>query len=508
MIQNRFIVFSALAILTVHSFFYPKTVQSANLLMGKDTIQSSRLSFAGRVKSPTSSGSSSVYIYSSGVDGFYSISTAGLQVGDFLNIGSGIYTVATIVSDTQFTVTSPLVAGDADDTDAIYFKSKPQHIVTFNTVTALPNGFFRVLLLSAPTNQNDGLPDSSGFDFNTLVAVSASSSTGYTFGGNSAFVSGTAGCVNPTNYHCFQFPYSGAGGAGVPITLIVGNTSGINTPIAPAPSVNHNEGQADTYRVVIQHFAAGSNPDTDAPVDKINAQVAVIETVRVSATVGTAVTATPPPGFGGILTPTVFIPSLPIPRIPLPRIPITFDFGFFLRLILIFGLLLHLAMATYGLATPYRFIPRLLLILAVPFLRKQKYQTVPFAFIEFYIPEKLGHAWQTVVSDIRGFYTLKSPLPTNLFVELSAFGRKWNGSLFKGSTIPTVCLFPIPVELNERKRFQKFIFDTRIFPLIVAVLTSLAALFIQPAYDILVYCFLSFLYFFSEYLYPRLQKDI
>ncbi len=196
--KNRFIVFSALTILAVHSFFYPKPVESANLIMAKDTIQSSRLSFAGRVKSPTAAGGSSVHIYTSGVAGFYSISTAALQVGDVLNIGLGTYTVATIVSDTQFTVTSPLATGDADDTDPIYFKSKPQHVVTFNTVTALPNGFFRVLLLSAPTNQNDSLPDSSGFDFNSLVSISASSSAGYTFGGNTTFVSGIPGCVNPT----------------------------------------------------------------------------------------------------------------------------------------------------------------------------------------------------------------------------------------------------------------------------------------------------------------------
>lgn len=508
MTQHRFIVIFTLTAIAIHTFFYPQQVQSANLLTGKDTIQSSRLSFAGRVKPPTATGGTTVSIYTSGVAGFYSISTAGLQAGDTINIGSGTYTIGAILNDSQFTVTSPLSAGDADDMDPIYFKSKPQHIITFNTVTAIPNGLFRVLLLSAPTNQNDGLPDSSGFDFNKLVAVSASSSAGYTFGISSGLVSGTPGCVNPTNYHCFRFPYSGPGGAGVPITLVVGDSNGTNTPIAPAPSVNHNEGQADTYRVIVQHFASGANPDIDAPVDKINAQVAVIETVRVSATVGTPVTATPPPGFGAIAIPTTIIPTLPRPSLPLPRIPITFDFGFFIRLILIFGLILHLTMAAYGLGTPLRFIPKLLLILAFPFLRKQKFQTVPFAFIEFYIPEKLGHAWQTVISDIRGFYSLRSPLPSNLYVELSAFGRKWNGALFKGTTIPNICLFPIPVDLSDSKRLQKFIYDARVFPLIVAVLTSLAAFFISPAYDILAYCFLSFLYFFSEYLYPRFQKDL
>ncbi len=272
------------------SFLFPSLSQSANLSTAKNTIQSSRLSFAGRVKSPTVAGSSHVWIYTAGAAGFYSVSTAGLKVGDSLTIGTGTYTIASIIDEDEFTTTAVLSAGDADDTDVIYFKSKPRHVITFSTATAIANGFFRVLLPAATSGFNDTVPDSTGFDFNTAVDVTATDATGYTFSGNAATVSGTGACTAPANYHCFEYHYSGSGGVGTAITLYIGNTNGANTPVAPAPSSSHTEATADTYTVVVQNFTNAADPATATAIDASSLKVGVIESVRVTATVDPSIT--------------------------------------------------------------------------------------------------------------------------------------------------------------------------------------------------------------------------
>ncbi len=289
--NNRVLVAIALFVLISSSFLYPSTIQSANLTTVKDTIQSSRLSFAGRVKSPTAAGSSHVWIYTASTTGFYSISTAGLKVGDSLVIGgTNSYTIASIIDADEFTTTTVLAAGDADDTDSIYFKSRPQHVVTFNTDSAIADGFFRVLIPAATSNQNDSLPDSSGFDFGGTVDITPTNATGYTFSNNAATVSGGTGCTSPANYHCMEFHYSGAGGVGTAITLTIGATTGVNTPLAPAPSSAHTQATADSYQIIVQNFSAGANPATATATDATTAQIGLIESVRVTATVDPSIT--------------------------------------------------------------------------------------------------------------------------------------------------------------------------------------------------------------------------
>ncbi len=281
-------IFVALAIVVATAFFaYPHKADSANLTIVKDTLQTSRLSFAGRVIAPTTAGSSQVFIDPSGTSEFYSVSTAGLKVGDSLVIGgTNSYTIASIVSDVQFNITTSLAAGDADPADSIYLKIKPQHVVTFNTTSAIANGFFRVLIKAAATNQNNNIPDATGFDFGGgTVDLTASPSAGYTFSNNAATVSGTGACTSPSGFHCFEFHYSGAGAVGTPISLTIGNTSGTNTPIAPAPASTHTEATADTYTIYVQNFDSGDDPSAVTPIDQTPGKVGLIESVRVTATV-------------------------------------------------------------------------------------------------------------------------------------------------------------------------------------------------------------------------------
>lgn len=292
--MKRFVAFGTLALtLTITLLTPPSTIDSANLTSVKDTLQSSRLSVHARVDSTgTAVGSSNVKIYTStgadsAGDNAYTISTAPLRAQDSITIGSNTYTIVDIVDADEFTITPVLISGDADDTDPIYLNAAPQHTLTFDTTTAVADGFFQVLLPadSDATTFNDGLADDSGFDFNTSVDVVASDVGAYDFVTGVATVSGGTGCTAPSNYHCFEVHYSGAGSIGETITITLGNTSGTNTPIAPATGSSHSEGTADTYSYIVKNFAAGANPSSDTAIDQTAGKLAVIESVRVTATV-------------------------------------------------------------------------------------------------------------------------------------------------------------------------------------------------------------------------------
>ncbi len=222
-------------------------------------------------------------------------------------------------------------------------------------------------------------------------------------------------------------------------------------------------------------------------------------------------TVTAPPNLLNLITPGDYIPGPPPAPTPPPvratAAPrITQDVFFnFLIILMLFGLPLHLLMTVIGTSTPVQFIPKFLWILAYPFFRKRKYQTVPFCFIDFFISDKLDHPWQSVVSDIKGFYNLKSPIPSELFISLKAFRRTWDDNLFRGSIIPITCLSPLVLrDQDDRKKLQKTIYDVRIIPLIIAIITSTSALIISPSYFVLTYLYLSLQYLFSEYVYLKI----
>lgn len=260
--------------------------ESANLTVVKDTLQSSRLSVNARVDSSgTVTGTSRVKIQTSASAPANTITTNPLRAGDALTIGTGSYTIVDIFDADEFDVTPVLLAGDTDNNDVIYLKTKPTHTVTFTTASAVANGFFQILIPADATTPNDGNPDDQGFDFNTSVTVAAPSDVGatYDFVAGVATASGATGCTAPANYHCFEFHYSGVGAIGQALSLTIG--SGANTPIAPATGTAHTEATADTYTFIVKNFASSANPNTATPYDATTGKIALVESVRVTATV-------------------------------------------------------------------------------------------------------------------------------------------------------------------------------------------------------------------------------
>lgn len=271
----------------------PTHLESANLSSAKDTLQTSRLSVNARVDATgTTVGGSIVKLKTVASAPANTISTAALRAGDSVTIGNNDYTVVDIIDADEFSVeytanpTLGIQAGDADDDDPIYLKIKPRHVITFDTASAVPDGFFQVLLPADATTPNDGNPDDEGYDFGGgTVDVVAADIGAYDFVTGVATVAGATGCTAPANYHCFAVHYSGTGSIGQTITITIGNTNGTNTPIAPSTGTSHTEGTADTYPVLIKNFSALSNPNTASPIDRASLRVAHIESVRVTATV-------------------------------------------------------------------------------------------------------------------------------------------------------------------------------------------------------------------------------
>lgn len=282
-----------LGLLVAGTFARPHILDSANLTNTKDTLQSSRLSYAAEVGTGTTVGTSTVYVRTSGNSApRNSVTTANLHSGDSLTIGSNTYTITGIIDATTFNVTPVLLAGDADVGDVIYLKNSPRHVVSFTTATAVADGYFRILIPADATNPNDGNPDDGGFDFGggTVDVVApdvGSGATRYDFVTGVATASGGTGCTTPANYHCFEVHYSGNGSIGANIVINIGNTNGTNSIMAPAEATGHTDGTADTYIFQARQYNA-----TNTLVDQTNASIAVIESVRVTVTVDPTITFT------------------------------------------------------------------------------------------------------------------------------------------------------------------------------------------------------------------------
>ena len=263
-------------------FISPPELDSANLTSVADTLQSSRLSWGARVEADgTTAGESRVQIQSAPAVPLNSTSTANLHAGDSILINANAYTVVGIVDGDEFTVSPIVAAGDADDGDPIYLEQKPRHVITFTSASAVANGYIRVLIPADSSGPNDSNIDDDGFDFGGgSVDVVATDTGNYDFETGTATASGGAGCTSPANYHCFEAPYNGNGGVGTAITFTIGNTNGTNTPIAPGETSSHTEATADSLSFIVRNYDA-----SDVVIDATTGKIALIEAVRVTATV-------------------------------------------------------------------------------------------------------------------------------------------------------------------------------------------------------------------------------
>lgn len=274
------------------SFLFPKELDSAALTTAYDTLSDNRLSFVGAMASGVPSGSTTIDVKTSAPPGWATATgSANLFPGDTLMVGDNTgYLVDTIVDSDTVGLTGPLTGTDNVEDSEIIATRSATHTVKFTTTTAIANGSFKIRIKATGTNASseDGIPDKNGFDFNQIDDdnadqsddVTCTNATNYTFGWKTATRSGNTGCATG-GYHCFECKYTGSGAGTPEITIAIGGSSDTHKLINPSPSSNIKTlGVADTYAIIIDNLNSGGTA-----IDTVTAKVAVVEAVRVTATV-------------------------------------------------------------------------------------------------------------------------------------------------------------------------------------------------------------------------------
>lgn len=267
--------------------YFSYKLRSANLSAVSVTMSNSKLSFFGRLDGNNAQGGSIVSLQTSGNP---SNSTANLFSKDVVWIGDGstgstytVYTSTASGTENKFTITSTLDANDFQANDVVIATRSSSLTANFTTVTAIPNGYFRILVpASSNTSASaDGMPDPGGFDYlATGVGVTCpANATGYSF--STGVATATAVTVGSTTYHAYSCYYAGNGAIGQSFLATV------SAVINPAPTNTHTVGTADTYSIIVQQMEVlgGGTPATDNVIDATTVKVAPIEAVRVTASV-------------------------------------------------------------------------------------------------------------------------------------------------------------------------------------------------------------------------------
>jgi len=266
------------ALLVLAGFSFPRPLDSANLTSASDTLETSRLSFHGKNAEQLTAGTSIIKMATSDTP---STSTANLFTGDTVVYTgtSNTYTVDYIIDSDEFAVTATLDAADDDLNDEFVIDRTGTHTVAFTTTSAIADGAIKIRIKADDTTPNDGHPDNEGWDFNSIagsdVACPGDVGSYYDFVTATATASGGSGCA--AGYHCFECRYSGPGNPGESLSMTIGADPEL---INPSATSGHSEGTADTYSIIFDNLNS-----TDTAIDSTTVKVAVIESVRVTATV-------------------------------------------------------------------------------------------------------------------------------------------------------------------------------------------------------------------------------
>lgn len=269
-------------------FFSPRELNSATLTSVKDTLSSSRLSYLGAVGAGNTVGSTLLIVKTSSLPGFAtSDDTNNLFTDDTMMIGSNTnYTMIDVYDTDQVQIyhaSGGLQSGDFDVDDPVIATRSARHTLTFTPVSAIDGGRYRVRLTATGGTQaqsHDGIPDADGFDF--VGNIGSGTWPDYIScpdtGTPTVEYSGDTHC--PSGYTCVICSYSGINSL-VQKTLSVGTTVAAQQVINPSPSsTSKTAGVADTFAFYVDHLDSSYNV-----IDSTQGRIAVVESVRVTATV-------------------------------------------------------------------------------------------------------------------------------------------------------------------------------------------------------------------------------
>lgn len=302
----------------VISLFYGKNIESAPPTSVKDVLSSSQLSYFSRIGIAPTLGDSVIRI---GNTNLPSKTTNNLFVGDTIAIGttgagagtSGpltLYTVADIGNTGTIQLGSGIGQSNAFINAAIIATRSAIHTISFTPQSNAAGGYWQFLIKATSRTgeiANDGIPDQQGFDLGATTPTSTANGLGtrlkvsdvtcpnWGVGQTTAFSVGTTTVINSNSYHVVTC-YLGVGGTnqvGVGYSMAIGKDLATGSQlINPSPSTGHTEGQADStgpdvYTFYIRHL---DSTQTLIDADTAQGKIAVIEAVRVTATVDPTIT--------------------------------------------------------------------------------------------------------------------------------------------------------------------------------------------------------------------------
>jgi len=299
----------------VFSWFFfisnPKKLVSANLNSVKNTLSTSQLSYFGRLGVGNSATSTILTISLSGNP---SNTTNNLFTDDPIAIGNTnastltSYTVKDIGNTATFQIeeTSGLGSQNAYAGLAVIATRSAIHTVEFTPTSNFLGGSFQVLIKASNAGGSksiDGIPDQDGFDLGSTTPSSGGIGLGTRLTtaditcppvgvGDTSLPSISTITVGGDTYHSIicSLGTGGSNAVGVGYSMIIGRPLASGSQlINPSPSASSIEGTA-TGNSNVYTFYVRHRDSTGAVIDSTQGKIAVVESVRVTATVDPSLT--------------------------------------------------------------------------------------------------------------------------------------------------------------------------------------------------------------------------
>ncbi|MBP9817438.1 hypothetical protein KBC75_01610 [Candidatus Shapirobacteria bacterium] len=300
----------------VYLAIHPKKLVSAPPTNVKDVLSNSQLSYFGRLGVGNSQGSSILTInLDSGTQP--NITTNNLFVGDTIAIGTTgagagstgpttKYIVKDIANTGVFQINTGLGQSNTFVGAAIIATRSAIHTITFTPQSNSTGGFWQFLIKAtsrAGEEYNDGTPDQQGFDLGqdvggttvglgTRLKVTDVTCPNWGIGTTTAYSVGTTAVVDGSSYHVItcSLGVGGTNQVGVGYSASIGRDLATGSQlINPSAANAHTEGNADVYTFYLRHL---DNSQTLISSDTLQGKIAVVEAVRVTATVDPTLTFT------------------------------------------------------------------------------------------------------------------------------------------------------------------------------------------------------------------------
>jgi hypothetical protein len=298
-VKNKTLIKLFLLTLIVSIFaviVYPQKTKAIPPKNVKDILSNSQFSYYGGVGIGNSANDSTIKIDTG--TSFPSRTSNNLFVGDTVSIGIGgsqsTYTIKDIGNTGTIMLNTGISAVSAISGGSIIATRSAIHTVSFEPQVNSAGGIWQVLIKAtsgvAAEKSGDTIPDQLGFDSGNLTAAAVTCpSWGTPVATIGTTMAITLGSPAVTSYYhviqcALQAGVTNPAGTGATGTIIIGNAT--NALINPSPSnTAAQEGNAGIFTFILRHLDSSSNL-----LDQSVGKIAIVESVRVTATVDPSIT--------------------------------------------------------------------------------------------------------------------------------------------------------------------------------------------------------------------------